>query len=289
MTYHIPVDWTALSQITGVSIGIPVLLRNEGRPGDLIEVIISDTEPLVTSRGDVLEQISSAYRVSGQMSEIWLRHIRYDLTSTITPTPTRTCLLSVQYTTLIQNDSALPFDLFTGAEYGRRELKASAENPIVSAAYSDRAYTLTGTYTVGAGEYLSMNVSFKSDVIIKRVATDLDLPIYIYSDSSTGTADGIVEPVNLNMCSIDVSPTTAQLFYGATPAGSAVSFGHTDYTPYALSCDTDTPSVLVKNTTASSKEITIHVVYEETGPRSPSVGLTATTLLEPNTEMSIYG
>lgn len=289
MTYQIPVIWTALSQLTGVAIGTPVLLRNEGRSGDLIEVIVSDTEPLATSRGDALEQITSAYRISGQESEIWLRHIRYDLTETITPTPNRTCLLSVQYTTLIQSDKSLPFDLFTGAEYGRRELKASSENPIVSAAYSDRAYALTGNYTVDAGQYLSMNISFKSDVIIKRAATNIDLPIYIYTGPSAGSADGIVDPVNMNTSSIDISPTTAQLFYLATPSGGVVSFGHTDYEPYILSFDGGTPSVLVKNTTASSKDITIHVVYEETGPRSPLAGLTASTLLEPNTEMSDYG
>lgn len=289
MNYQITGQWAALSVVTGISVGLPVILTNAGRAGDLLEVIVSDTEPLESDRGEPLAQLLRSYRISGQTEEIWIRYIRYDLNGTITPALAKTCLLSVQSASLVSSDGGIPIDLYTSTVRGERALKVSAENPIISAALSNRAYSLTGSFSIPSGQYLSMNITFASDVAIKRVVTNSGYPIYVYNEHATGTPDGIPIPMNMNICSLDESPTTAQLFYSATPAGSIITFGHTEYEPYVVSCDTDTPSVVVKNISANAEDVIIHVVYEEIGPRSPSLGLTGSTLLEPNTEMSTYG
>lgn len=125
MNYQITNNWTPLSVLTSIAIGSPMVLSNAGRAGDIIEVIVSDTEPLAADRGVPVKQLDNQYTISGQSQESWVRYIRYDLTGTITPL--RTCLLSVQDLAFIQESDALPSDLMTGNTLGSRRLKVSNE------------------------------------------------------------------------------------------------------------------------------------------------------------------
>lgn len=95
MDYNLTNKWTALSILTGIDIGKPVIIQNIGRAGDLVEVILSPREPLESERGLSFGQITPLYRIEGQTTQAWIRYIRYDLNGTITPKDSRTCLISV--------------------------------------------------------------------------------------------------------------------------------------------------------------------------------------------------
>lgn len=131
MTYQITGDWAALSVLTNIPIGKPMILSNAGRAGDIIEVIISDIQPSISDRGVPVKQLDSQYRIAGQSKEAWVRYIRYDLNGTITPT--KTCLLSVQDASLILEADAFSNDLIDGDRYGSRGIKAS----LVDIAYEE--------------------------------------------------------------------------------------------------------------------------------------------------------
>lgn len=289
MNYSITGNWTALSVIAGIAVGLPVVLTNAGRAGDLLEVIISDTEPLTSDRGEPLAQLQRTYRISGQTQEVWIRYIRYDLNGTITPNGAKTCLLSAQTNDFIANEGGIPNDLFTSNVLSERELKVSSENPILAAALNDRAFSFSSGYTVDSGQSVSLNMDFAAKTVIKNVLTNNGLKATIYNAHATGTADGIFPPINLNMCSGDLTPSTSQVFYNSTVAGSLISTGYTDYEPYVITCENANPSITVTNTTGISTFIDIHVTFEEIGPRNPSFGLLPNTLIGPNTEMSTYG
>ena len=123
MNHKITNEWTALSVLTGIEIGTPMVLSNAGRAGDVIESIVSDTKPWSEDRGVPIKNLDNQYTISGQSQEVWVRYIRYDLTGTITPL--RTCLLSVQDSAFIQESDALPSDLLTSNILGHRSLKVS--------------------------------------------------------------------------------------------------------------------------------------------------------------------
>tara|TARA_R110002110_G_scaffold415850_1_gene658018 strand:+ start:33648 stop:34748 length:1101 start_codon:yes stop_codon:yes gene_type:complete len=125
VNYSITGNWTALSVVTGIAVGLPVVLTNAGRAGDLLEVVISDTEPLASDRGVPIKALDAQYTVSGQSQEAWMRYVRYDLNGTITPSPARTCLLSVQDSAFVQESRAIPSDLMTNNVLGKRGIKVS--------------------------------------------------------------------------------------------------------------------------------------------------------------------
>jgi hypothetical protein len=289
VNYQITGQWAALSVVTGIAVGLPVILTNSGRAGDLLEVIVSDTEPLESDRGEPLAQLLRSYRISGQTEEVWIRYIRYDLNGTITPALAKTCLLSAQSASLVSSDGGIPIDLYTSTVRGERELKVSAEDPLLPAALNDRAFSFSASYTVPDGQFVSLNMSFAARTVLKRVVVNQGAQAWVYTDHATGQADGIFAPQNMGFCSDDQSPSTSQLFYDSTPVGNIGATGYTELNPYIVVCEYASPSVSVKNTTGASAEMQIHVVYEEIGPRNPSFGLAANTLLEPNTEMSTYG
>lgn len=125
MNYKIYSDWTALSTLTGISVGLPMVLSNAGRAGDIIEVLVTDNQPLESDRGVPIKQLDNQYTISGQSSESWVRHIKYDLNGTIKAVSG--CLLSVQDDSFINESSALPIDLMTSNSIGSRSLKVSGQ------------------------------------------------------------------------------------------------------------------------------------------------------------------
>jgi hypothetical protein len=95
-TYPIGRDWVNLNNLTGIKIGETMYLQNLGRSGDLIEIAISAQIPLDGFRGIAIPQMAPWYRAQSDKGAVWVRLIQYDLTGTITPSQSKTCLLSVQ-------------------------------------------------------------------------------------------------------------------------------------------------------------------------------------------------
>lgn len=129
MNYEIGRDWVSISSLTGLAIGSELLLQNMGRPGSIIELILSDSEPLEADRGNGLQQLDDIYRVSGQKSDVWVRHIRYDLNSTILPKPQYKCQLSINDSGILNESNAIPIDLIIVDGSGGRRLKVDGNIP----------------------------------------------------------------------------------------------------------------------------------------------------------------
>lgn len=182
-----------------------------------------------------------------------------------------------------------PSDLLTSSIEGIRRVKTSSEPSFAASVCDGLAFSVSGSFSVADGTKLAMNFSPASDVQIVRASTNNGLPISVYSEASTGTADGIFEAKNLNLCSVDQSPASAQLFSAATPSGSKLFGGVTAIEPYIYTCEGAPASVVVENNTGATEEVEITMLFVELGPRNPSFGLTATTQIEANTEMSAYG
>lgn len=288
MDYKISRDWTAVSLLTGVSIGAPFSITNAGRAGDLIEVIVQSEEPGITDRGEPLAQLKS-YNISGQPSEIWIRHIRYDLNGRILPEPAKLCTISIQYQSYITEQGGTPLDAITDDGYGSQRIKTSTQDSRISALKQDRLHSIVANYTIQAGNLMGVNISPASDLVISKVTCTPSLPIELFDEYATGSADGIFNPVNLNLCSADHSPTSAQVFYGASNSGNGLISGMGVIDTFIMACESSTPCVMVKNTGGLAQDVRVQVLFEETGPRNPSFGLMASTQLTATTDMSQYG
>jgi hypothetical protein len=178
---------------------------------------------------------------------------------------------------------------YNNEQVGSRFFKIAADSPLLAAALNDKAFSINASYTVAAGQSVSLNINFASKVVIRKVAVNDGLSLSITNDHGTGEADGVFPSVNLNMCSIDESPATSKIYYNATQGGQVVASGIGSIEPFIVSCEDASPAVFVTNTTGASASVMITVTFEELGPRNPLSGLTATTLIEPDTEMATYG
>jgi len=183
----------------------------------------------------------------------------------------------------------LPDDLMTNDVTYLRRQKVSSESSSVAAAYNEKLYTIPAKYNIAAGNSIALNISPASEMVITKVVTNSEFSISIYSEHATGSADGIFAPVNMNLCSIDESPTTSQVYYAATAQGSRLDYGHGTLNTSIIACENTKPCVVITNDTLEADLIEIQVQFEEIGPRNPLFGLTASTELEPTTEMSAYG
>ena len=180
-------------------------------------------------------------------------------------------------------------DLFTNDEEGIRRYKISSESSAVANSYNGKLYSIPANYTIQPGNSIALNISPASEMVITKVVTNSDFSISIYSEHATGSADGIFAPVNMNLCSIDESPTTSQVYYAATAQGARLDYGHGTLNTSIIACENTKPCVVITNDTLEADLIEMQVQFEEIGPRSPLFGLTASTELEPTTEMSAYG
>ena len=286
-SYRIGKDWINLNTETGLPVGTEFILQNTGIAGDIVEIAISALQPIAGFRGVGIFQFNPFYRVSDKAIPVWVRFIRYDRNDL--DVGQKTVLLSVQTNPEIQDTNSIPFDLYDSEVIDNRLIKVSASDGIISPAKKGLAYSLSAEFSVLDNTRLALNISPASDLTILSVFIDQDLVVEIYDEFSTGAAGSIINPVNINMISIDESPTQAQLFSLATNAGRVISTGKQSVKPYIIAGVGSEPGIVVHNTTGSTKDIRITVTYEETGERLPLFGLTASTLLQPITEMSDYG
>ena len=154
--------WLPISTFTGIPAGTQLYLQNSGRAGDLIEVILSDTQPPVEARGVPLRQLDPVYRVSAQPLEVWVRHIRYDLNGTILPTDAHKCLLEIKTTTDIVPAQVIPDDAYTAQDASKR-LK-------VSGATRSELQISQGDYFVGSSERTGISTGDTYYAVIKAPA-----------------------------------------------------------------------------------------------------------------------
>ena len=182
-----------------------------------------------------------------------------------------------------------PSDLLTSDFIGLRRVKVSAESSLVSAARDGRLYSAVGSFSVANGQNLAMNMNLAAESVIHSASTIGNHPIYISLGAADGTADGIFNALNMSACSIDESPAFGQLFYNATLPSQIIAAGVGDVGAIAVADDECGVSIIVTNDSGATKTIVISVVFEEIGERSASFWLTPSTLLHPDTEMSIYG
>ena len=104
-----------------------MLLHNAGRAGDIIEVVVSELEPIASFRGVPIKSLDPQFRVAPQEFPVWVRHIRYDIAGSVIPTGQRTCLLNVQELSDIEQASGVPSALLTGNDENMR-LKVRTDN-----------------------------------------------------------------------------------------------------------------------------------------------------------------
>lgn len=285
--YPISSSWIDINALSGIAIGQQMALHNAGRAGDIIEVAVSELEPISTFRGVAIKALSPMFLVSPQDLPLWVRYIRYDLTGTITPLPVRTCLLNVQSIADIQEIGGIPPSLLTTNDESMR-IKTSSQDSGVEAAQEGRLYSITGQFSVLEGESLALNLSLSADSIIKSASTNIGLPIQLYDSYATGDPDGIFLAVNMSQLSIDESPSQGQLYEHAIEQGNLLASGVSNIDLVFITGYEKSSSILVRNT-GLQQNIFINVILEEIGERAPVFGLTPSTFLQSNTEMSTYG
>lgn len=183
----------------------------------------------------------------------------------------------------------LPESVYSSTTEALRRVKVSSEPSVAAGTLSGLTYAISGSNSVAAGDYISMNISPASDILIHKVVTNQNFVFDVYNQHSTGTADGIFTAKNLNLISLDVSPAQGQLYTPATTAGDIIYSGISEDNPYIIASFLKKPAVVVRNNTGSATTIKITIIFEEIGQRQPSFGLTASTLLLSNTEMSTFG
>lgn len=183
----------------------------------------------------------------------------------------------------------LPESVYSSTTEALRRVKVSSEPSVAAGALNGLTYAVSGSNSVAAGDFIAMNISPASDILIHKVVTNQGLVFDVYNQHATGTADGIFTAKNLNLISNDVSPAQGQLYTPATSVGDIIFSGISEDNPYIIASFLKTPAILVKNTTGGIATIKITVIFEEIGQREASFGLTASTLLLSNTEMSNFG
>lgn len=270
-----PFTYSNLYVLSGYPQGTSLLVTsNSSSPAFLIQASLpplaeSDQFPLIAGK---------TILITGSDVPIWIRGgtgpiVVQSTTETITP------FTSVDF----------PHDVYTNNVEDQRRYKVSSEPSIGAAVFNGFAYTISGTFSVDAGDYLALNLSPASDIIVHKVVTNAGFPIEVYDALATGVADGIFTSANMNLLSVDSSPTQGQLFSDAVPVGKLISAGVGVLEPYVVAGFNKKPAILVKNTSAVTTVMRLTVTFEEIGPRASSFGLTASTELFATTEMSTFG
>lgn len=183
----------------------------------------------------------------------------------------------------------LPSDMLTSFKVGQRRLKTSSRSELAEIVEDGFAYSFTGSYTSSPDEIISVNLDFASDTFLRRVTCNPGFKIEIFDQDSTGSPDGLLSPHNLNQSSVDESPASAQIFYNSLNSGNRLELGYSEVDPFIFSGNGDELAIAITNTSAQSQDVDFVIIFEEVGEREPSLGLTPSTFLQPDTEMSIYG
>ena len=190
--YQISGAWTDLNTLTGIVIGQQITLHNAGRAGDIIEVAVSDIEPIVSFRGVAIKALAPQYRVAPQDFTVWVRYIRYDLNGTITPTAQHKCLLNVQEIADIEEVGAIPSTLLTTNDKTMRiktspdssktafgDLKTESNSPVtqISAQYGllQNVLTITDSLISGTNSVQDKKFTCETGTSIAGLASILTL------------------------------------------------------------------------------------------------------------------
>lgn len=267
--------YTNLFTLTGLDEDESLLITNNtSRPAFVIQATF---QPAASSSAYPLRS-GETILVHNNLQPVWIRGstgplVVQELTSTITP------FTGVD----------LPETVYSNTTEHLRRLKISSEPSLAAAVFNGLAYTISGSHSVLSGNYIAFNISPASQILIHKITTNSGLPIDVYSAFATGTADGIFSANNMNLDSVDESPTQGQIYNPAILNGSILYSGITSVEPYVISSFGNSMAAVVKNTTGSTATIQMTITFEELGPREFSFGLTASTLLLSTTEMSDFG
>ena len=238
--YPISSSWVDINALSGIAIGQQMALHNAGRAGDIIEVAVSELEPISTFRGIAIKALSPMFLVSPQDLPLWVRYIRYDLTGTITPLPVRTCLINVQSIADIQEIGGIPSSLLTTNDESMRLKTSSAsiqEQQITEGRFFVGSTERTGV-TLATPIYDSVITAGGKGFVIDDLIITLDFAntadgslsysLSVYVDSSNGNSWSYVPiastPVgrSLNTDFINNFPlSTIQSGVSATVSGAA--------------------------------------------------------------------
>ena len=185
MAHLIDKDWIATSLLTGFPIGGTLSIQNAGRAGDLVELILSSSEPSLTDRGYVVRNIDPLYRVSGQSVELWIRYIRYDLTGTITPQAARKCLVNISDNEQISEASSSPESsgsvkvVTDTAKTAFDELKAERNTPVTQISAQNgllqNVLTVTDSIISGTNSVIDKKFTCESGTSASGLASILSL------------------------------------------------------------------------------------------------------------------
>lgn len=168
-----------------------------------------------------------------------------------------------------------------------RSLKVLRLTPVQSGVIQGLSYSYNVERTLSPNEVVSVNLTVLAPSFVKIPASTI-LPVMFYGSHSTGVASDILNGVNLNCGSIDETPTQAQIIENSvTPDDLMIcaNEGEVDI----LFDNGSKISAAIKNTTSNNVNVCLSIVVTEVGPRSPHIGLTASSELLQNTEMSNFG
>lgn len=190
----------------------------------------------------------------------------------------------------VSSSPGLPYDIYTNDIAQARRIKASSRDSSVDASYNGLLYSFSGSRLLPLGQKLGLNVLAASKTIISSIEIGSDLSYSIYNQHSTGSAGGIINPNNLNLTSLDITPATLEIIDNSTPVGDRLYWTSGETKSSGLIIDENSElSISIENTTTGSVTIKYTIIFEEICARAPYFGLTASTFLEPTTEMSTYG
>jgi len=254
--YLISQEWESLNFITGEAVGTEFTVQNNGRPGDVLLIARSSTQPAQSYYGWEVFCTDEPFKINSQADETWVRYYRQDQSKY--PANKLKVSVSTGYEGF-NSQSAIPDDIYTSLDYLVRRLRVSI-NPEVfdgNKAITVQPFTEVNSKlgnqfeaafsTLALQQDESVNLIFQvgpsNDVLIKdvisqfnseRVHTQLfrdtiytggtPIDIYNLSDRDASTKDVVIlggAVVADGDEGTQVSPTITTL--GASQSGNRVS------------------------------------------------------------------
>lgn len=272
-------SWTDLNFISGIAIGFELIIQNLGRAGDIVEIAISEIQPTESYRGIALEQIRKSYRVTPS-ARVWVRYIRYDLTQTIIPQPSRLCGISVQVNSEIQDSSDIPYGLITASN----RIKTSSESSLDTAAKDGLMFSFSHSITIPANDQQVIGAKYSGATAVRRVCAK-GLGISYVIGEALGNVISLGSAQNL----LFSAPDSYQALFRVTDDGYNGSVKVSGY-----DC-IDTPVYpgggnlfVFSNDTGSPIKANVSIILESTGGFQVPFGLSGSTQLTATTEMINY-
>ena len=129
MNYQITQTWQSLNTLTSEPAGTEFTIQNQGRPGDVLLVAVSETQPIPNFYGaEVTHQSGYKSFVSESPSQVWVRYYRQD----IEQYPQRTMRVDVSTSNDQANETRSIFGgLLTSLTYLARRIKVSINPELI--------------------------------------------------------------------------------------------------------------------------------------------------------------